>query len=86
MRDLSERDVVSIHGGKSVLSKAINVIGGSLITGLVEGFAGFMVAGPVGFAVGFGHGAFEGAAGVLIYEGAMGLTETLHPELGIDRS
>lgn len=46
MRDLSEKDVVSIHGGKSVLSKAINVIGGSLITGLVEGFAGFMVAGP----------------------------------------
>ena len=80
MRTLNNQDIISISGGKSIFSKVVTVAAGSLFTGLIEGFAGFVVAGPVGFAVGFGHGAFEGAAGALIYEGAMGLTETIHPE------
>jgi len=85
MRELSDEEAFSIHGGKNIFSKVINVVAGSLVTGLIEGFAGFAVAGPAGFVVGFGHGAFEGAAGVLVYEGAMGVTETLHPQLGVDK-
>lgn len=81
MRTLNNQEIISISGGKSFFSKIVTVAAGSLFTGIIEGFAGFMVAGPVGFAVGFGHGAIEGAGGALIYEGAMGLTETLHPEL-----
>jgi hypothetical protein len=84
MQVLKEEEISFVSGGKNFLSKAIEVVAGSLITGVIEGVIGFAAAGPVGFAVGFGHGAYEGAAGVLIYEGAMGLTETLHPELGID--
>ncbi len=61
MRELSDEEVFSIHGGKNVFSKIINVAAGALVTGLIEGFAGLAVAGPAGFAVGFGHGAFEGS-------------------------
>lgn len=85
MRVLKEEEINFASGGKNIFSKAMNIVAGSVITGLVEGFAGFIVAGPAGFVVGFGHGALEGAGGVIIYEGAMGLTETLHPEFGIDK-
>lgn len=80
MNELSEQEILDISGGK----KLFTIIGGALITGIVEGIMGLAVAGPAGFVVGFGHGLYDGAAGALIYEGAMGLTETLHPEYGID--
>jgi hypothetical protein len=37
MRGLSDEEVFSIHGGKSIFSKVINVVAGSLVTGLIEG-------------------------------------------------
>lgn len=71
-------EIASVSGG----GKFFNIVGGALFGGVIEGIMGFWVGGPVGFIVGFGHGAYEGAAVTIIYEGAMGLTETLHPELG----
>ncbi len=78
MEELSKQDVMSIFGGK----KWFSIISSALFTGTIEGIMGMFVAGPAGFIVGFGHGIYDGAAGALIYEGAKGLTETLHPELG----
>jgi len=84
MKVLNEKEMLEVNGGKNFFKSVINVVSVSLITGVVEGVAGFAVAGPAGFVVGFGHGAFEGATGAVIYEGAMGATETMHPQLGVE--
>lgn len=78
MKELCEQDILSISGGK----KFFEVLGGALFGGIIEGFLGFFVAGPPGFVVGFGHGVYEGAAVALLYEGGMGMVETLHTKLG----
>jgi len=74
MRELTEQEIQNVAGGK----KFFSIISGALFCGVIEGLMGLAVGGPVGFAVGFGHGLYEGAAGGIIYEGAMGLTETIH--------
>lgn len=84
IHEVSEEDFIRISGGKKLFPKVFNVITGALIGGVIEGIAGAAVAGPAGFAVGFAHGVYDGAAGAVIYEGAMGLTETTHPEFGVD--
>lgn len=76
MRELSEQEVIEICGGK----KWLRILTSAFFTGIVEGAVGMLSAGPAGFVIGFGHGLYDGVAGAVIYEGAMGLTETLHPE------
>ena len=77
MRELNHKEIFDVHGGK----KFFKIVVGAVFTGVVEGLMGFAADGPVGFVVGFGHGLYDGAAGTIIYEGAMGLTQTLHPQL-----
>lgn len=81
MKELSRDELLLVFGGKNCFSKLFDVVGGALFGGVIEGFLGFCVGGPPGMIIGFGHGLYEGAAVTVIYEGAMGLTETLHPEL-----
>ncbi len=84
MYEISEEEFIQISGGKKFFAKLFTVVTGAVIGGVIEGIAGAAVAGPAGFVVGFAHGAYDGAATAVIYEGAMGLTEITHPEYGVD--
>lgn len=78
MREINNEELINVNGGRNFFT----VIEGALLGGLVEGFIGFFIAGPAGMVVGFGHGVYDGAAFGVVYEGAHGLVEITHPELG----
>ena len=77
MQELNSQQIEEVHGGK----KFFFIITGGLITGLIEGIICLPAGGPAGFLIGFGHGFIEGAGGVIIYENANGLVETMHPNM-----
>lgn len=70
MRELTITEMGVVSGAKP---KFLNFVGGALIGAIT----GFFVGGPPGAIA----GAYTGAAGVTIKEGAFALTELLHPEL-----
>lgn len=69
MRELIEHEIEGISTGKKWLSIVTEAVFG----GLVEGFIGLAVAGPVGFVAGFGKGVYEGAAVAVVYEHTISL-------------
>ena len=73
MRNIKQTEIQTISAGAN--PRILNVAGGALFGGIVEGVAGFSVAGPPGFVAGFLHGLMDGAGSAMIYEAGTGLAD-----------